>query len=89
MTEETNVPNGDYLNELYDSTFQSVYDALVEMTRKDPIGAMHHIKQVLKGLYVWQGNNWTGRGVVGDASIDASIAAHESILAELADRRNQ
>ncbi|GFO68613.1 hypothetical protein GMLC_21920 [Geomonas limicola] len=75
-----------YLDELYDSTFESVYEALVEMVRKDPRWALQQIRGILKSLYVRQGNDWSGRGVVSDTGIDASIAAHESILADLASR---
>lgn len=75
-----------YLDELYDNTFESVYEALVELVRKDPRRALQQIRGILKSLYVRQGNDWTGRGVVGDTGIDASIAAHESVLADLASR---
>ena len=73
-----------YLDELYRSTFDADYEALLEEARKDPTEAEHHIRQLLKSLYVRQGNDWGGRGAVGDTRIDASIAAHESVLAELA-----
>ena len=73
-----------YIDQRYDSTFESVYEALTEMARRDPDAARQKIRQTLKSLYVWQGNDWTGRGAVCDASINASIAAHEAILADLA-----
>jgi len=75
-----------YLERHYESTFESVYEALAEMARRNPKKAQHHIGQVLKSLYVLQGNDWSGRGIVGDTGIAASIAAHESMLAELAAR---
>jgi hypothetical protein len=76
-----------YLDQLYDSTFDSVYEDLAEMAQEDPVWAIQKIRGVLKSLYVRQGNDWAGRGVVGDTGIDASIAAHESMLAELASRK--
>ena len=75
-----------YIDRHYDSTFESVYEALAEMARSHPRKARHHIGQVLKSLYVLQGNDWSGRGIVSDTSIAASIAAHECMLAELAAR---
>ena len=30
-----------------------------------------------------QGNEWTGRGVIGNAGLNAAVAAHEAMLAEL------
>lgn len=76
----------DYLEERYDDTFESVYSVLSDLARRDPLAAAQNIRQTLKSLYVRQGNDWTGRGAVGNASLDASIAAHEAILADLADR---
>jgi len=75
-----------YLEQLYDSTFESVYEALADLARRDPMCAVQQIRGILKSLYVRQGNDWAGRGVVGDTGIDASIAAHESMLAELTAR---
>lgn len=72
-----------YLNERYDDTFMSVYAALLEMARLAPDKAERHIRQTLKHLYVRQGNDWTGRGDIGNAGLDASVAAHEAVLAEL------
>ena len=75
-----------YIERHYEGTFESVYEALAEMARRNPRKARHHIGEVLKSLYVLQGNDWSGRGIVSDTSIDASIAAHECMLAELAAR---
>jgi hypothetical protein len=73
----------DYINERYDVAFESVHYSLVEMVKNDPVRAEHHIRGILRGLYVRQGNDWTGRGAIGNAGLDASIAAYECILAEL------
>jgi hypothetical protein len=71
-----------YINVKYDETFESVYAALSEMVRRNPDHARQTIRGILKDLYVRQGLDWTGRGAIGDAGIDASIAAYECILAE-------
>jgi len=72
-----------YINERYDDTYLSVYASLLEMARMAPDKAERHIRQTLKYLYVRQGNDWTGRGAIGNAGLDASVAAHEAVLAEL------
>jgi hypothetical protein len=76
------MPITTYIEERYDDTFVSVYDSLKDMVRKDPDHAEQYARGILKCLYIRQGNDWTGRGAIGNAGLDASIAAHESILAE-------
>ena len=71
-----------FIEENYDETFESVYAALAEMVRQNPDQARQTIRGILKDLYVRQGLNWTGRGAIGDAGIEASIAAYECILTE-------
>ncbi len=72
-----------YIEERYDETFESVYTVLIDLARKDPAVACQKIRQTLKSLYIRQGNDWTGRGAIGNAGLDASVAAHEAVLAEL------
>ena len=72
-----------FIEENYENTFDSVHAALAEMVRKEPERAQLTIRGILKGLYIRQGNDWTGRGAIGDAGLEASIAAYECILAEL------
>jgi hypothetical protein len=76
----------DYIDERYETTFDSVYASLCEQSEVDPVQAAHHIRQTLKSLYIRQGNDWTGRGAIGNAGLDASVAAHEAVLAELSQR---
>ncbi|ACD95107.1 hypothetical protein [Trichlorobacter lovleyi] len=73
----------DYIEERYDDTFESVYTVLSDLARRDPSATIRHIRQTLKSLYIRQGNDWTGRGAIGNAGLDASVAAHEAVLAEL------
>lgn len=73
----------DYIDERYDDTFESVYTVLHLLAQQSPVQAAQHIRQTLKSLYVRQGNDWTGRGAIGNAGLDASVAAHEAVLAEL------
>lgn len=72
-----------YIEERYDETFDSVYTVLSELAQHDPLAARRQISHTLKSLYIRQGNDWTGRGAIGNAGLDASVAAHEAVLAEL------
>ncbi len=69
----------------YDDTFESVHLGLTQLAEQNIPQAEKVIKGILKSLYVRQGNDWTGRGALGNAEMDASIAAYESVLAELAE----
>ena len=64
----------DFIGERYAETYASVYDALAEMVLKDPDRAMITVRGILKDLYIRQGSDWTGRGAIGDAGLEASIA---------------
>ena len=82
----------EYIDERYQETFDSVYQALWEMALQQPEETLAHIRQTLKSLYIRSGNDWTGRGAIGNAGLDASIAAHESVLLlvqeQMTQRRN-
>ena len=73
----------DYIDQRYGDTFESVYSSLLETAAKDPEDAERQLRRTLQSLYIRQGNDWTGRGAIGNAGLDASIAAHEAVLAEL------
>ncbi len=73
----------DFIEEHYDDTFATTYRFLEEMVRTSPDGAYARIRRTLQSLYVRQGNDWTGRGAAGNAGVEATIAAHEALLAEL------
>ena len=82
----------EYIDERYQETFDSVYQTLWEMALQQPEETLAHIRQTLKSLYIRSGNDWTGRGAIGNAGLDASIAAHESVLLlvqeQMTQRRN-
>lgn len=72
------------LDDVVDSFYSNAFDAafafassLIE--RKKELGAVE-LRGILRGLYVRQGNDMTGRGLFGDADIEASIAAYEMVL---------
>ncbi len=67
---------------IYRQTFEAVYAYLEERRRSDPTFTPEDIRQFLKDAYACQGDNWGGRGVLENKRLDATIAAHEAILAE-------
>lgn len=73
----------DFVDDHYESTFEMFYDYLSDMLKNHPDSIEDHIRQTLKSLYVRQGNNWTGRGAIGDARLDATVNAYECMLSEL------
>ena len=79
----------EYIEERYQETFDSVYQSLREMAAQQPEETLAHIRQTLKSLYIRSGNDWTGRGAIGNAGLDASIAAHESVLLVVQEQMTQ
>ncbi len=49
---------------------------------ENPAGLLEQLESELRSLYVRQGNDWTGRGEIGDAKLDATIAVLEALRAE-------
>jgi len=71
----------DVVDGYYSNSFDLAYRfgmSLIE--REKELGAAQ-LRGILRGLYVRQGNDMTGRGLFGDADIEASIAAYELVLA--------
>ena len=54
----------------------------VEQMAEDPAGLLEQLGCELRSLYVRQGNDWTGRGEIGDARLEATIAVLEAVRAE-------
>lgn len=53
-----------------------------EQLIEDPEGLLVQLERELRSLYVRQGNDWTGRGEIGDARLEATIAVLEAVRAE-------
>lgn len=50
--------------------------------QQEPAEVLRQAESELKTLYTRYGNDWTGRGYVGDMEQEASIAALEAVRAE-------
>ncbi|MFO7765392.1 MAG: hypothetical protein R6V33_03050 [Pelovirga sp.] len=53
-----------------------------EQLDDNPAGLLEQLEPELRSLYVRQGNDWTGRGEIGDARLDATVAVLEAVRAE-------
>ena len=47
-----------------------------------PHDLLEQVEKELQAMYVRYGNDWTGRGVVGDSALEANIAALEAARVE-------
>ncbi len=72
-------------NDWQDAKYQKQFeDALLQVEKLreiDPDFNIDSLRNMLETAYVHQGNNWTGRGVVGDVDHDAVIAGYEQAIA--------
>ena len=72
----------DWENKFYEKVFKETYDKLITGKRQSPAVSLEEIKDILTSLYVLDGNNWIGRGLIGDITSAATIAAYESFISE-------
>jgi len=47
-----------------------------------PRPLLEQVEKELQAMYIRYGNDWTGRGIVGDTILEANIAALEAARAE-------
>jgi len=65
----------------YNSEFENTLRQIEKLRNIDPSFSIASLRSMLENAYVHQGNDWTGRGSVGDISHDAVVAAYEQYLA--------
>jgi len=75
--------------ETYDTVFESTYRSLLTEIEKNPLIDAETIAGRLKYLYMKNGSDWTGRGIIGDITDSAIIAANERIYLELKAKEKQ
>lgn len=73
----------DIKEKLYRETFDAIIAQVTYRRRTDRTFDAHEIKKLLETAYVNLGNDWVGRGSLYDTVQEATIAAYESVLAEL------
>ncbi|QGU94289.1 hypothetical protein GOM49_03405 [Clostridium bovifaecis] len=66
----------------FNKIFEETYNSLKYAVDNSCNYTIENLKGLLQNLYVQQGNNQLGRGEAMDISVDAQIAACETLLAE-------
>ena len=72
-------------NEIFDQTIHHI-ERLME---HDDSFSLEKLKGMLEAEYTHQGNDWAGRGEVGNISSEATIAAYQQIIAQLEREREE
>ena len=75
-----------FLDQKKDEIVTNLFGYFEEQMEKNPAATLAQIDRELQSLYVRYGNDWTGRGVVGDTTQEATIAGLEAVRAECLDR---
>lgn len=65
---------------------ENLYSYFSDQLVQNPQAVLEQVDRELQALYVRYGNDWTGRGVVGDSTQEATIAGLEAVRAECLDR---
>ena len=71
-----------YIEEVTKDIIPNTFSSFAEQLETDPQGTLQQVEGVLKSLYVRYGNDWTGRGIVGDSTQEAAIAGLEAVRVE-------
>jgi hypothetical protein len=71
-----------YLDDLYDRIFEQEFTGLTRRRESDAAFTVEDLKRQLQIFYAAQGDDWLGRGDVGNTTYDATIAAWESFGAQ-------
>ena len=68
--------------QVYQEAFEAVCADLQRRRATDEAFTTERLQGLLDSLYVSQGNDWTGKGLVQYLRLSATVAAHEHVLAE-------
>jgi hypothetical protein len=72
----------EFLHQRQDEIVAGIQAFFAAQIRENPDATMKKVEGELESLYVRFGNDWTGRGVVGDTTQMATIAGLEAVRAE-------
>ena len=70
----------DWKEEKESEVFENTLRGLENRRRVDPAFTVEDAKSALEHLYILQGNDWLGRGELGDIITAATIAAYEHFI---------
>jgi len=71
----------DNIDAKYRQTYEEELTGLSRRRERDPSCTVRDLEGTLRNLYIMDGNNWEGRSALLQASISATIAAHETFIA--------
>jgi hypothetical protein len=71
-----------WIEEKYRTVHENIRDYFHGMALTDPALTLQQVEDDLDCHYFRYGNNWTGRGIVGDTIITATIEALENVRAD-------
>jgi hypothetical protein len=66
---------------------ENILSYFEEKIRKDPEAILQQVELELQDLYIREGNNLCGRGIVGDTVLQATIEALEIVKAACLDAK--
>ncbi|AEE16910.1 hypothetical protein [Treponema brennaborense] len=69
-------------DEKYTEVFEEELRGIERRMANDTACTIDDIKGILDHLYISEGNNWEGRGPLGDTVMAATIAAYEQFIAD-------
>ncbi len=70
----------DYRDNLFDDTYECVYEGLIYKKEHDEGFTIEYLKGLLQSLYTEHGNDWIGKGEIKEITEAATIAACETVL---------
>ena len=73
----------DWEQQKFDQVFANVCEFLEYRERLKPDDFLDFVTNRLETLYVYQGQDWTGKGAAADITDAATIAAYETVRARL------
>lgn len=74
------MPSLEWRDRAYEEAFERTISGLDARRKADPSFSISDAEGVLRHLYVQEGNDWTGRGLLQDAILAATIAAYEHYI---------
>lgn len=72
----------EWIDEKYRQIYEEELRGLERRRAHDPLFTAEDARGILKNLYIMEGNDWTGRGQLQDASLSGTINAYEHFIAE-------
>jgi hypothetical protein len=75
------MPNtAEWEGEMYARVFEEETRMLERRFARNASSTLAEVEAQLKSLYISEGNNWEGRGSIGDITFAATIAAFEHFI---------